>query len=250
MANFKDHFSRFAKTYAKGRLRYPPELFSYLSSLTKEHELAWDCGTGNGQAAIGLKEYYKKITATDPSAPQIENCTPDPKIMYLVEPAEHPSLSTGSADIVTVGVALHWFNFELFFPEVKRVLKKNGIIAAWAYFLPDISGKIDLILKQFTEGPLGDFWKPEIKFIHEGYKTIPFPFQEIEAPDFVIRKKMNLDHFMEHMHTWSAVQFYIKEKNADPVELIYKELSAAWGHSNEEKEITWKMPLRVGRYVG
>ena len=249
MTNFKDHFSQFAKTYAKGRLRYPPELFSYLSSLTKEHELAWDCGTGNGQAAIGLKEYYKNIVATDPSAQQIENCTPDPKITYLVEPAEKPSLLDGSVDIVTVGVALHWFNFDLFFPEVKRVLKKGGIIAAWAYFLPTISTEIDLILKRFTEDPLGAFWKPEIKLIHEDYKTIPFPFQEIKTPDFVIQKKMDLDQFIEHMYTWSAVQFYMKEKNVNPVELIYKELLSAWGNVKEEKEIIWKMPLRVGRHV-
>jgi len=250
MSHFKDHFSQFAKTYAKGRLNYPPELFGYISSLTEEHELAWDCGTGNGQAAIGLKEYYKKIVATDPSVQQIENCTPDPKITYLVEPAEESSLSTGSVDLITVGVALHWFNFDLFFPEVKRVLKKGGIIAAWAYFLPNISSSIDHILKQFTEGPLGDFWKPEIKLIHEDYKTIPFPFEEIKTPDFVIQKKMNLDQFIEHMYTWSAVQFYIKEKNSDPVELIYKELSAAWDDSKEEKGIIWKMPLRVGKYLG
>ncbi len=249
MTNFKDHFSQFSKTYANGRLRYPPELFSYLSSLTTEHELAWDCGTGNGQAAIGLKENYKKIVATDPSVQQIEHCTPEPRITYLVEPAERSSLTDGSVDIVTVGVALHWFNFELFYPEVKRVLKKGGIIAAWAYFLPAISVEIDLILKVFTEGALSSFWKPQIKFIHDEYKTIPFPFEEIKTPDFVIKKRMSLNKFIEHMYTWSAVQFYIKDKNKDPVELIYTELLAAWGSAKKEKEIIWKMPLRVGRRI-
>ena len=96
---------------------------------------------------------------------------------------------------------------------------------------------------------MGDFWKPEIKLIHEDYKTIPFPFEEIKTPDFVIQKKMSFDQFIEHMYTWSAVQFYMKEKNADPVELIYKELSAAWGDSATEKIIIWKMPLRVGRSI-
>jgi ubiquinone/menaquinone biosynthesis C-methylase UbiE len=248
MTNFKDHFSRFAKTYAKGRLHYPPALFDYLASLTPQHTFAWDCGTGNGQAAIGLAGHYQKIIATDPSAQQIENCTPHPQITYLVEPAEHPSLADNSADIVTIGIALHWFNFDLFYPEVKRVLKKDGIIAAWAYFLPTISPGIDAIVQQFTDTTLGNFWRPEIKLIHEDYKTIPFPFEEIKTPDFVIQKRMNLDQFIEHVYTWSAVQFYMKEKGEDPVELLYKALLDAWGDAAYE-EITWKMPLRVGRNV-
>lgn len=249
MPNFKDHFSQFAKTYANGRLQYPSELFSYLSSLTREHGLAWDCGTGNGQAAIGLKDYYTKIIATDPSAAQIENCIPDPKISYLIEPAENPSLTDESVDLITVGVALHWFNFDLFYPEVNRVLKKGGIIAAWAYFLPNISTEIDFILKKITTDILGAFWKPEINLIHEEYKSIPFPFEEIKAKEFLIQKSMNLDKFIEHIYTWSAVQFYIKETKNDPVELIYNELLDAWGKANEEKEIVWKMPLRVGRKI-
>jgi ubiquinone/menaquinone biosynthesis C-methylase UbiE len=247
MTNFKDYFSQFSQTYAKGRLCYPPELFAYLSTLTNEHELAWDCGTGNGQAAIGLKENYKKIVATDPSPQQIANCSPGPTITYLVEAAESSSLSDASADIVTIGIAIHWFDFDLFYAEVKRVLKKGGIIAAWAYFLPTISVEIDLILKKFTEKTLKPFWKPEIKLIHEAYKTIPFPFDEITPPDFVIQKRMNLDDFIEHMYTWSAVQYYMNEKDTNPVEVIYEELLAAWGSKNEEREIIWKMPLRVGR---
>lgn len=247
MTNFKDHFSQFSKIYANGRLRYPPELFSYLTSLTNEHELAWDCGTGNGQAALGLQENYTKIVATDPSPEQIANCSPGPNITYLVEAAESSSLSAGSVDIVTIGIALHWFDFDLFYAEVKRVLKKGGIVAAWAYFLPTISLDIDLILKNFTEQTLKAFWKPEIKFIHEGYRTLPFPFEEITTPDFVIQKRMNLEEYIEHMYTWSAVQYYMKEKDSSPVEIIYEELLAAWGTPETEKEITWKMPLRVGR---
>jgi ubiquinone/menaquinone biosynthesis C-methylase UbiE len=247
MTNFKDYFSQFSQTYAKGRLSYPPELFAYLSTLTNEHELAWDCGTGNGQAAIGLKENYKKIVATDPSPQQIANCSPGPTITYLVEAAESSSLSDASVDIVTIGIAIHWFDFDLFYAEVQRVLKKGGIIAAWAYFLPTISVEIDLILKKFTEKTLKPFWKPEIKLIHEAYKTIPFPFDEISPPDFVIQKRMNLEDFIEHMHTWSAVQYYMNEKDSNPVEVIYEELLAAWGSKNEEREIIWKMPLRVGR---
>ena len=48
-------FSRQASTYARHRPRYSPRLFEYLASLTTEHDLAWDCGTGNGQAAVSRR---------------------------------------------------------------------------------------------------------------------------------------------------------------------------------------------------
>jgi ubiquinone/menaquinone biosynthesis C-methylase UbiE len=246
MTDFKDHYSDFAKTYAKGRLQYPPELFRFLASLTQEHLLAWDCGTGNGQAALGLTGYYDRIIATDPSNNQIGNCTPHSKIEFRVEAAEKPSLAPASVDLLTVGIALHWFHFDAFYPTAKQILKKNGVFAAWAYFLPDITPEIDELLRSFTETTLGEFWKPEIRLIHEEYKTIPFPFKEIEAPRFTIEKEMSLKQFEEHMYTWSAVQFYMQKKNADPVKMILNELTGLWGEGSA-RQLSWKMPLRVGR---
>jgi hypothetical protein len=37
--------------YAEGRPSYPPELFQFIASKTPCQDLAWDVGTGNGQAA-------------------------------------------------------------------------------------------------------------------------------------------------------------------------------------------------------
>jgi hypothetical protein len=37
--------------YAKGRPSYPQELFQFIASKTHCQDLAWDVGTGNGQAA-------------------------------------------------------------------------------------------------------------------------------------------------------------------------------------------------------
>jgi hypothetical protein len=37
------------------------KLFEFLKGLTLEHKLAWDCGTGNGQSAVKLANYYEKV---------------------------------------------------------------------------------------------------------------------------------------------------------------------------------------------
>src|SRR6266545_7731753 len=102
---FEDHFSKQSQLYAQYRPKYPEEIYTYLASITPGHSLAWDCGTGNGQAAVGLAKYFDKVLATDASAEQIRLAYPHDKVDYRVEPAEHVSLDTSSADLVTVAVA-------------------------------------------------------------------------------------------------------------------------------------------------
>ncbi|MGV3540778.1 MAG: class I SAM-dependent methyltransferase, partial [Rufibacter sp.] len=121
--NFKDLFSKQAQTYQQFRPTYPPALFQYLQSLTPNHNLAWDCGTGNGQSAVGLASYFGKVYGTDPSTSQIENAQPHPRIRYNVEKSEECSLPDASVDLVTVAQALHWFNFDKFYAQVRRVLR-------------------------------------------------------------------------------------------------------------------------------
>src|ERR1051325_10295174 len=122
MTTFKDNFSKQSDIYAIYRPHYPTGLYSYLASLTKSHKLAWDCGTGNGQAAIGLTDFYDRIIATDASEQQIKNAVVHQKISYHVSTAENNVIETNSIDLLTVANALHWFDFDVFYREVKRVL--------------------------------------------------------------------------------------------------------------------------------
>lgn len=68
---FGDHFSAQAKQYAAFRPTYPPELVAYLAQLAPGRELAWDCGTGQGQAARLLAAEFRQVVATDASAAQL-----------------------------------------------------------------------------------------------------------------------------------------------------------------------------------
>src|SRR6266542_6992666 len=96
--NFEDHFSKHSEQYAQYRPQYPDEIYAYLASITPGHSLAWDCGTGNGQAAVGLAKYFDKVLATDASAEQIAHAYANPKVDYHVEPAEHTSLDDCTVD--------------------------------------------------------------------------------------------------------------------------------------------------------
>jgi SAM-dependent methyltransferase len=247
MATFKDNFSKQSDIYVKYRPHYPDELYTFLSSLTDEHEVAWDCGTGNGQAAIGLATFYNEIIATDPSEKQIKNCLPNEKIKYLVEKAENTSIQSNSVDLLTIANALHWFDFEVFYKEADRVLRNNGVIAAWAYGLPLISPDIDMIVKRFHDRTLNDYWLSENRLVEKEYETIPFPFQQISSPEFFYEKSMSLNDLIGYLNTWSATQRFINENKFNPTELLKKDLTNVWNDIDAEKKLTWKLILKVGR---
>jgi ubiquinone/menaquinone biosynthesis C-methylase UbiE len=250
MGTFKDNFSKQAEVYVKFRPTYPRELFEFLKSLTVEHELAWDCGTGNGQSAVQLAQFFDKIYATDPSQEQIKNAIPDVKIEYKVENAETPSsLNDNSVDLITVAQAVHWFDFNAFNDQVKRVLKPNGVIAVWAYGVPSINKEIDSIVKNFHDNVIGEFWLPENKLIDKEYATIPFPFIEMETPEFFIKKQVTLSEALGHFRSWSATQKYIDKYDENPINTLSQKLQEHWVETETQKEMVWKLILKVGKKV-
>ena len=247
MEIFKDNFSKQSESYQKYRPSYPLEMFEYLSSLCDSHHLAWDCGTGNGQAALGLTNYFEKVYATDPSEQQISNAKQNPNIIYKVEKAEKSSLGNNSVDLISVAQALHWFNFEKFYVEVKRVLKPKGIIAVWTYGLPQISLEIDKLTLHFHDKIVGKFWQRENKFVSEEYKTIPFPFKEIETPSFQFRRELYRSDLLGLFRSWSATQRYKDQIGKDPISKIENDLQNIWKKPKETKLTTWSIFLRAGK---
>lgn len=247
--SFKDLFSKQSKVYAISRPNYPEELFKYLSSLTPEHKLAWDCATGNGQAAISLTNYYEHIIATDASKQQIEHAQKHEKITYKVCQAENCGLSKNSVDLVTVATAVHWFDLNIFYPEVNRVLKEDGFIAVWGYGYLQIDPNIDFICNErFVSEILGNYWAEEAKLLWlYKYQTIDFPFEEIKPPSFKITLDWDFQQLMNFFNSWSAVQNYISKYDTNPVELIYEDLKNLWGDLKKTKKISWDLILRVGK---
>ena len=248
MATFKDHFSRHADTYAKYRPHYPPELFRYLASIAPTHDAAWDCGTGNGQAAIGLAGYFDRVVATDASEEQVRNAFQHEKVTYRVAPAEDSGLETASVALVTVAQALHWFDLPRFYEEAKRVLKPGGVLAAWAYMLCDVSPDVDEIVDRFYFEGVGPYWPKERKLVDDGYATIPFPFEELEPPTFTIELSWSLDDLLGYLRTWSPTRIFLARHGYDPVEGIEAQLREAWAApADAEKRVLWPIRMRVGR---
>lgn len=246
MSGFKDHFSATAGAYSAFRPTYPDELFQWLATLPERQELAVDCGCGNGQASGMLARFFSRVVAVDPSAEQIANAVPHERVEYLVAPAEEIPLPDASADLVIAAQALHWFDFHRFFAEVKRISRDGAVFAGFTYGLMTVSEPVDRVISRFYYDVLGGYWPPERRHVDEGYRSIPFPFEEITPPMFSMEATWDLPRLLGYLGTWSAVKEYKAKNGADPVAELSAELLAVWGDVPEQK-VSWPLVLRVGR---
>lgn len=244
---FKDHFSVSARRYARFRPAYPDSLFRWLADVSPGRDRAWDAATGTGQAALGLAPYFVEVVATDASLEQIRHARAHPVVRYEVAPAEHAPIGKDSVDLVTVAQALHWFDFDAFYGEVRRVARDGAVFAAISYGLARIESGVDRIIDELYRGPLDEFWPEERVHVESAYRSIPFPFDEIEAPEFFMSARWNLDHLLGYLGTWSAVSRARERTGSDPLEAIEPALRHAWVEPLAYRHVTWPLNLRVGR---
>lgn len=245
----KDNFSAASGNYAKYRPTYPQALFEYIFSLVAHKEHAWDCGTGNGQVAFELAKQFKTVEATDISQNQMNNAAAWPNITYSLQPAEKTNFPDGHFDLVTVAQAIHWFQFEAFYKEVKRTTKKNAILSVIGYGRVRISKEIDALESHFYHEVVGPYWDPERKHIDDAYATLPFPFEELQTPRFENTNSWTLAHFIGYLNTWSAVKHFIKRNGYNPVDNLQEKLLEYWG-LEEYKTVIFPLFLRVGKVHG
>jgi SAM-dependent methyltransferase len=245
--NFKDHFSEQAGDYARYRPDYPEALFAFLAKSVAQHELAWDCGTGNGQAARWLAGYFDRVIATDPSQTQIRNAVRHENIDYFVAPAEKTEIPSHSVDLITVAQALHWFRFDPFYEEALRVLKPGGVLGVWCYGLSRIKPDIDKVVHHYYRDIVGPYWPPERHYIDEKYRTIPFPFVELPTPELYMRAEWDMKDLIGYLQTWSATQQCQRKNNQNPIDIIRRALAKAWGREDARLTVRWPLYLRIGR---
>ena len=242
----KDNFSTQSDKYLKFRPSYPNDLLKFLNETARFHETAWDCGTGNGQMARGLSPYFKHVFATDISEAQLMACQKADNITYQQEAAEKSSFPDNTFDLITVAQAIHWFNFKNFYNEVERTIKPGGILAIVGYGLLKIDGETDQAISKLYSDLLGPFWDKERKYIDENYQTIPFPYEEMLAPEFQNTYEWSFEQLIGYLQTWSAVKHFEKQKRENPVEQMYPELKKAWGAA-AVKKVKFPLLLRVAR---
>jgi SAM-dependent methyltransferase len=187
------------------------------------------------------------VVATDASEEQLENAFSHDRIDYRAERAEETTIKGESVDLITVGTAVHWFDFAPFYEEVRRVSKPGAVLAVWTYFFPVIEPALDRWLQRYYYETLAGFWPERIHYLEEHYQTLPFPFDEIEPPPFRMEAQWGLSDLVGFIASWSATRKYLEEKGSAALDKPMAELEEAWGPKTRKRKIRWPLYVRIGR---
>ena len=240
-------FDEKSDLYARARPHYPANLYQYLASLCQGQQVAWDCACGNGQVAVDLVNDFDRVYATDVSPQQIANAIQKPQIWYEVMPAEATTFDDNLFDLICVAQALHWFDYDKFWPEVERVLKKGGIFAAWGYNFFTIEAQIDAAIETALLDPIKPYWSDRNQLLWNHYRDVPFPFEKVTTPIFPMVMTWTLDELFAYLHTWSSIRTGMKDIGDAFFEAAYQNIHTLWGDPAAKRAINMDFCLIVGQ---
>jgi ubiquinone/menaquinone biosynthesis C-methylase UbiE len=243
---FKDHFSAASENYAAYRPTYPRQLIDELANICPGLSLALDCGCGSGQLSVLLKDRFDRVVATDASAAQIEMAQHREGVTYRVALAEDCGLPDHSADLITVAQAAHWLDLDSFYNEARRVARPNAVIALVTYGVLHLEGPLDAIVQRFYHQTIGPYWPTERRHVEDGYRNLPFPFEENQLPAMNMEASWTLEDLLGYVSTWSAVKVAEKTLRFSPVTALEEELRTLWGDLETRRLVTWPLSTRVG----
>jgi SAM-dependent methyltransferase len=244
---FIDRFLEHSNLDARARPGYPDALFDAITADLPNRSLAWDCGTGNGQAAVKLAKYFDHVHATDPSPQQISNAVRVANVEYGVGQAEESDLPSHSVDLILVAQALHWFDLDRFYAEAHRVLKRPGKIVVvgydpWAYICAEVDQAVATTLLE----PIKPFWAKNDELVFDGYRTIAFPFTESRLPPVAIHLDWDLRQLLAYICSLSATRAAIRELGDQFLHQAQVTLERVWGVPSSKKHAVLPLHTRCG----
>jgi ubiquinone/menaquinone biosynthesis C-methylase UbiE len=245
-AGHQNNFSKQAEFYSRYRPVYPPLMYEFLFRHLERKKYAWDCGTGSGQVAGYLAGHFEQVYANDISAEQLEQAVKKDNIQYVNKPAENTGFPPGLFDLVTAAQAIHWFDIDRFYEEVRRTTRQNGLLAVFGYGKIQINREVDPVINDLYKRAFSTYFRQNREYLNQEYRTIPFPFDEIPAPRFTIKSHWTLNDLEGYFNSWSPVQRFKSEKEYNPadetMEIITGKLPAG-----KPFEVRFPVFMRLGR---
>ena len=143
-----DSFGAQAEAYAEHRPDYPVAAIRWaLEPLSTSERLdVLDLAAGTGKLTAVLCAEGHRVTAVEPNEQMLSELVRRVHdVRALPGHAEHIPVPDQTVDAVFVGTAFHWFDQEKALPEIARVLRPGGVLAAmWVEPDPDAEWMTEL----------------------------------------------------------------------------------------------------------
>lgn len=242
----RNWFAHGGASYARFRPHYPPALIAWLAALPAARRLAVDVGCGNGQLTAALAGKFDLVVGVDPSPGQLAQARFGAGLRYACATAEQLPLAAASADLVVVAQAAHWFDLPRFYAEVRRVARSGASLALVSYGVLRLPNDLMPCFGHFYDELIRPWWPPQRQLVDDGYRGLPFPFRELQAPRMQITQHWRAQDFVGYVATWSAVRRLHEAGQARVLTRFAEEIAALWGDGRVLRPVSWPLNLRVG----
>lgn len=243
----RNPFTRDGAGYRRFRPDYPGSLLQALADRCQGLEVAVDVGCGTGQLAVRLAEHFRRVVAVDPSEEQLKHARSHERVEYRRAGAESLTAAVASADLVAAAQAAHWFDLERFYGQVRRILRPGGLIALISYGVPRIEGLFSMRFDEFYRSGIHEFWPPERRHVEDGYRSLEFPFAELDVSAEPISVRWTADELIGYVRTWSAARRAAAAGREDILRTFETEARRFAAATDEGFHVVWPLNVRVGR---
>lgn len=241
--DFAEHFRTIAKQYAEFRPRYPEAIVDLLAEHCASHELAWDAGCGNGQLTVLLARRFARVIGTEPAPEQLAHAEQAPRVEYILSKAELPMLAPHSVDLAVAAQAAHWFHWPRYVAELDRVTRPGAVVALVSYGILRVDGEAGALVDRYYHETVAPFWPPERRHVENGYRDLPWPWAEIEAPSIEMTALWTRDELAGYIATWSATVKMLQSLGPEPYVALCDALARVWP-DGERRVVSWPLLVR------
>ncbi len=247
-----DFSGEYAEQYVARRPAYPTELFDWLVANSPGTGHAWDAGTGTGELARPLADRFTVVTASDNNTDMLGEARQADNLSYHEWPSESPQLADGSVDLITAGMAAHWFSLDRFYPTCERVLRPGGLLAILGFYFFDIDDGIGELVSDWYHREMTGYEFPQLTMLRRHYVDFDFPFPVLDGLDFTMTASWSHAQLANFLRQWIVVK-RAREAGVDALAELLPAIAERWpGDVNRgldtEVEVRWPLFGRVARF--
>ena len=180
-----------------------------------------------------------------------------------------------SVDLLTVAEAFHCLTHPTFLNMAHKILKPNGVLAIWSYYLPSVFQKgtgtnlteVGQVIHNLVYGKLTPYWDKGLETIHDMYASFKLPLsqftQEIryvndndclrpQEPFELVRTNAKLIDLINSLRTSGPYNNWnnVNPQSRDVLDLAYEEIKHKTGlEDNDFIAVKWNTVYILARAI-